>query len=71
MIISGFKFLVSMVTYFWPNLMKCPKMGSNGQIFASLLTEKTVLNQIKHIIILKETPRNGVVRCMEFALNDL
>ena len=46
-----------MVTYFWPNLMKCPKMGSNGQIFVSLLAEKTVLNHIKHIIILKETTR--------------
>ena len=60
-----------MVTYFWPNLMKCPKMGSNGQIFASLLAEKTVLNHIKHFIILKETSRNGVVWCIEFTLNDL
>ena len=50
-----------MVTYFWPNHMKFPKMGSNGQIFASLLAEKTVFNQIKHIIILKETQRNGVI----------
>ena len=60
-----------MVMYFWPNLMKCPKMGSNCQIFATLLAEKTVLNHIKHFIILKETPRNGVVWCIEFALNDL
>ena len=30
--ISCFKFLVSIVTYFWPNLMKCPKMGSIGQV---------------------------------------
>ena len=60
-----------MVTYFSPNLMKCPKMGSNGQIFGSLLAEMTVLNHIKHIIILKETPRNEVVWCIEFALNDL
>ena len=30
-------FLVSMVKYFWPNLMKCPKMGSNGQIFSSVI----------------------------------
>ena len=57
-----------MVTYFLPNLMKCPKMGSIGQIFASLLAKKTVLNQIKHTIILK---RNGVVWCIESALNDL
>ena len=60
-----------MVTYFWPNLMKCPKMGSNGQIFASLLVELTVFNHIKCIIILKETPRNGVAWCIKFALNDL
>ena len=60
-----------MVTYFWPNLMKCPKMGSNGQIFASLLAEKTVMNHIKHIKILKETPRSRVVWFIEFALNDL
>ena len=60
-----------MVTYFSPNLMKCAKMGSNGQIFASLLAEKTVFNHIKHIIILKETARNEVVWCIEFALNDL
>ena len=51
--------------------MKCPKMGSNGQIFASLLAEKTVFNHIKHIIVLKETSRNGVVWCIKFALNDL
>ena len=31
-----------MVTYFWPNLMKCPKMGSIGQIFASLLAKKAI-----------------------------
>ena len=60
-----------MVTDFWPNLIKCPKMGSNGQIFASLLFEKTVLNHTKHIIILKETPRNGIVWFIEFALDDL
>ena len=60
-----------MVTYFWPNLMKCPKLGSIGQIFASLLAKKIVLNHIRHIIILKETPRNGVVWCIESELNDL
>ena len=60
-----------MVTYFWPNLMKSPKMGSNGQILASLLAKKTILKHIKLIIILKETPRNGVVWWIEFALNDL
>ena len=51
--------------------MKCPKMGSIGQIFASLLAKKTVLNHMKHIIILKQTSRNGFVWCIEFALNDL
>ena len=51
--------------------MKCPKMGSNSQIFASLSGKKTILKQIKNIIILKETPRNGFVWCIEFALNDL
>ena len=60
-----------MVMYFWLNLMKCPKMGSFSQIFASLLAKKTVLNHIKPTIILKETPRNGVVLCIESAHNDL
>ena len=60
-----------MVTYFWPNLIKCPKMGSIGQIFARLLAKKTVLKDIKHTITLKETPRNGVVWCIESAFNDL
>ena len=60
-----------MVTYFLPNLMKSPKIESNGQIFASLLAEKTILKHKKHIIILKEPPRNGVDWCIEFALNDL
>ena len=60
-----------MVIYFWPNLIKCPKMGSIGQIFASLLAKTTILNHIKQTIILKENPRNGVVWCIEFALNDL
>ena len=46
-------------------------MGSIGQIFASLLAKKTILNHIKQTIILKENPRNGVVWCIEFALNDL
>ena len=48
-----------MVTYFWPYLMKCPKMGSIGQTFARLLAKETVLNHTKHTIILKETPKNG------------
>ena len=52
-------FLVSMVTYFWPNLMKCPNMGSIGQIFASLLAKKTVLNHIKHTIILMKLQEMG------------
>ena len=60
-----------MVMYFWPNLLKCPKIGSIGQIFASLLAKTTVLNHIKHTIILKEIPRNGVIWCIESALNDL
>ena len=49
--------------------MKCPKMGSNGQIFASLLAEKTVFNHIKHIIVLKETSRNGVVWCIKYLVH--
>ena len=34
-----------MVTCFWPKLMKCPKMGSKCQIFASLLARKTLLKE--------------------------
>ena len=59
-----------MVTYFWPNLMKCPKMGSIGQIFASLLA-KNCIKPHKAYYTSKETPRNGVVWCIESALNDL
>ena len=55
-----------MVTCFWPKLMKCPKMGSKCQIFASLLARKTLLKEYY-----KEIPRNGVVQCIEFALSDL
>ena len=66
-----FKFLVSMVTNFWPNIMKCPKMGSFGKIFASLLAKKTVLKHMKHIIILKQIPSNWVFWCIELVLNVL
>ena len=51
--------------------MKSYKMGSNDQIFASLLAKKVVLKHMKHIIMLKQISRNGIVRCFEFALNDL
>ena len=60
-----------MITYFWPNFMKCPKIGSSGQIFASLLAKKAVFDHMKHIILLKEIPRDWVVWCIEFALNHL
>ena len=43
-------------------------MGSNGQIFASFLVEKTVFNHIKHIIILKETPEMGSLGALNLHL---
>ena len=49
----SYLYLVSMVMYFWLNLLKCPKMGSNGQSFANLIAKKTVLNHVKHIIMIK------------------
>ena len=51
--------------------MKCPKMGPNGQIFASLLAKKVALKRKKHLIMLKETPSNWIIWCIEFTLNDL
>ena len=49
---------------YWFNLMKCPKMEPISQIFASLLAKKSVLSHMKHIMILKQTSRNGVVWCI-------
>ena len=71
MILSCFKFLVSMATLFWPELYKSLKMGSKCQIFASLRTRITIISDLKHIVMVKEIPTNGVIRCIEIAPNDL
>ena len=55
-----------MVTCFWPIDNKCPKMGSNCQIFISLRTTITIFSDLKRII-----PRNGVIWCIEIEPNDL
>ena len=59
MIISYFIFLVSMVICFWPKHNKCSKMGSKYQIFVSLGTTVTIFSDLKHIMMVKEIPRNG------------
>ena len=71
MILSCFKFLVSMVTLFWPELYISLRMGSKCQIFASLRTRITIISDLKHIVMVKEIPTNGVIRCIEIAPNDL
>ena len=71
MVISYFKFLVSMVSRFLLKCKKCPKMGSKCQNFASLRAKITIFGDIKHIIKIKSIPRNGVNRCIEIAPIDL
>ena len=60
-----------MVTCFWPKHNKCPKMGSKCQIFASLRNRITIFSHLKCIMNVIEIPRNGVIRCIEIAPNDL
>ena len=56
-----------MVTFFWPKHNKCIKMSSNCQLFASLRTRITIFSYLKHIMMVKEVPRNGVIWCIEIA----
>ena len=60
-----------MVTCFWPKHNKCPKMGPKRKIFVSLRTTITIFCDLKHIMMVKEIPRNGVIWCIEIAPNDL
>ena len=60
-----------MVTCFWPKHNKCPKIGSECQIFVSLRTTIIIFSDLKRIIMVKENPRNGVIWCIEIAPNDL
>ena len=60
-----------MVTHFWPKHNKSLKMGSKCQIFASLRTSRTIISDLKCIMMVKEIPRNGVIQCIEIAPNDL
>ena len=71
MILSCFKFLVSMVTLFWPEHYKSLRMGSKCQIFASLRTRITIISDLKRFMMVKEIPRNGVIWCIEIGPNDL
>ena len=68
---SYHKFLVFMVTHFWPECKKCSKMGSGCQIFSSLRARIIIFSDMKRIIKLKEIPRNGFNRCIEIAPSDL
>ena len=60
-----------MVTCFSPKHNKCPKMGSECQIFVSLRTTITIFSNLKRIMMVKEFPRNEVIWCIEIAPNDL
>ena len=60
-----------MVTCLWPKHKKCLKMGPKCQIFASLGTRITIFSDLKHIMMVKEIPRNGVIWCIKIASNDL
>ena len=71
MVISYFKFLVSIVNRFLLKYKKCPKMGSKCQNFASLRAKITIFSDIMHIIKLKSIPRNGVNQCIDIAPIDL
>ena len=71
MVISYFKFLVFMVTLFWPKCNKCSKMRSKCRISANLRVRVSVFSELKQLIKLKEIPRNGVDRCIEIAPSDL
>ena len=53
MVISYFKFLVSMVNRFLLKYKKCPKMGSKCQNFANLRAKITIFSDIKCIVKLK------------------
>ena len=54
-----------------PKYNKCLKMGSKCQIFDSLRTRITIFSDLKHIIMVTEISRNGVIRCFEIAPNEL
>ena len=68
MFLSCFKFLVSMVTHFWP---KCFKTRSKLHIFANIRARVTLFSKMKQFIKLKEIPRDGANRCITIAPSDL
>ena len=53
LVISYFKFLVSMVNQFLLKFKECPKMGSKCQKFDSLRAKITIFSDIKRFIKLK------------------
>ena len=57
--------------HFWPKCKKYSKMGSECQIFASLRARINIFSDMKHVIKLKEIPRNGFNQCIEIAPSDL
>ena len=71
LIISCFKFLVSMVTHFWSKCSKCCKMGQKCQIFTCSRSLNNLFSHLKCNKKLKQIPRNGVNQCVKIALNDL
>ena len=56
-----------MVTCFWPKHNKILKMGLKCQ----LGTRITIFSDLKHIMMVTEIPRNGVIQCFEIAPNEL
>ena len=71
LIISYFIFLVFIVTCFFPKHNKSLKLRLKCQIFASSRTTMTIFSDLKHIMMVKEIPRNGVIQCIEITPNDL
>ena len=65
------KFWFPWLHIFGLNIRNVLKMGSDCQIFASFRARIIIFSDIKHIIKLKEIPRNEVNWCIKLAPNDL
>ena len=60
-----------MVMHSWPKLTDVLKWGQNAQIFTSLIATMKTFSDMEHVMKMKEIQRNGVIRCMGLAPNDL
>ena len=53
------------------NMYEYTHLGSKCEIFASLRTRINIFSELKHIMMVTEIPRKGVIRCFEIAPNEL